>query len=67
MVMKKEDPIAEARRCLICKASNRYWEAVSLCQDCHMQQVRIEQRYERYRRDQDLAHALADAADAYDA
>ena len=67
LAMKKEDPIAEARRCLICKAPNRYWEAVALCQDCQMQQIRLEQRYERYRRDQDLARALADAADAYDA
>ena len=28
-------------RCLLCKTPNIFWQTVPLCEECHMQQIRI--------------------------
>lgn len=64
LVMKESSYPKDLPRCLQCKAPHPWKDAVELCRDCHMQQVRLLQRYEGYQDDARLAERYARLASA---
>jgi len=59
LVMKESSYPSHKPRCLQCQAPHPWKDAVELCRDCHMQQVRLLRRYESYQDDIRLAAEYA--------
>ena len=59
LVMKESSYPKDKPRCLQCQAPHPWKDAVELCRDCHMQQVRLLRRYEPYQDDIRLAERYA--------